>query len=44
MIECKSADEGVNDPSVFEAAKFRESYGAQFCALVARVFSERSSW
>jgi DNA primase len=39
MIECKSADEGVNDPSVFEAAKFRESYGAQFCALVARAFS-----
>ncbi|MBV9263672.1 MAG: hypothetical protein JO324_05060 [Candidatus Eremiobacteraeota bacterium] len=39
MIECKSADEGVNDPSVFEAAKFREPFNAQFCALVARAFS-----
>ncbi|MBV8198044.1 MAG: hypothetical protein JO263_07910, partial [Candidatus Eremiobacteraeota bacterium] len=39
MIECKSADEGVNDPSVFEAAKFREPFNAQYCALVARAFS-----
>lgn len=39
MIECKSADEGVNDPGVFEAAKFKEPYGAQFCALVGRAFS-----
>jgi DNA primase len=39
MIECKSSDEGVNDPSVFEASKFKDAYGAQFCALVGRAFS-----
>lgn len=39
MIECKSSDEGVNDPSVFEAAKFKDAYGAQFCMLVGRAFS-----
>jgi Restriction endonuclease len=39
MIECKSGDEGVNDPGVFEAAKFKEAYGAQYCALVGRAFS-----
>ena len=39
MIECKSGDEGINDPGVFEAAKFKEAYGAQFCALVGRAFS-----
>ena len=39
MIECKSSDEGVNDPSVFEASKFKEAYDAQFCALVGRAFS-----
>ena len=38
-IECKSSNEGVNDPSVFEAAKYRDPYGAQCCALVARAFS-----
>jgi DNA primase len=38
-IECKSADEGINDPSVFEAAKFKEPFNAQFCALVARAFT-----
>jgi hypothetical protein len=39
MIECKGSDAGVNDPSVFEASKFKETYGAQFCALVGRAFS-----
>lgn len=39
MIECKSAGEGVNDPDVFEAAKFKEPYRAKYCALVARAFS-----
>jgi DNA primase len=39
MIECKSSDEGVNDPSVFEASKFKDAYDAQFCALVGRAFS-----
>lgn len=38
-IECKSSDEGLNDPSVFEAAKYEDAYGAQCCALVARAFS-----
>lgn len=39
MIECKSADEGVNDPDVFEAAKYKDDYGAQYCAIVARAFT-----
>jgi hypothetical protein len=39
MIECKSADEGINDPNVFEAAKFKDAYGAHYCALVGRAFS-----
>lgn len=43
MIECKSGDEGVNDPSVFEAAKYRDQFGAQHCALVARAFSSEIS-
>jgi DNA primase len=38
-IECKSSDEGINDPSVFETAKYKQAYGAQYCALVARAFS-----
>ena len=38
-IECKSGDEGINDPGVFEAAKFREPFGAQYSALVGRAFS-----
>ncbi|HTU80680.1 MAG TPA: hypothetical protein VMF61_01035 [Candidatus Acidoferrales bacterium] len=38
-IECKSAGEGVNDPGVFEASKFRDSYRARYCALVGRAFS-----
>jgi len=39
VIECKSGDEGVNDPSVFEAAKYMEPYGAKYSALVSRAFS-----
>ncbi|HEX3671661.1 MAG TPA: hypothetical protein VHT92_08165 [Candidatus Cybelea sp.] len=39
MIECKSGDEGINDPGVFEAAKFKEAFGAQYCALIGRAFS-----
>jgi DNA primase len=39
MIECKSSDEGVNDPGIFEASKFKDVYGAQFCALIGRAFS-----
>ncbi|MBV9720169.1 MAG: hypothetical protein JOZ77_12690 [Candidatus Eremiobacteraeota bacterium] len=39
MIECKSGDEGTNDPSVFEAAKYKDAFGAQFSALVGRAFS-----
>lgn len=39
MIECKSGDQGVNDPDVFEASKYAQSYGAQYCALVGRAFS-----
>jgi hypothetical protein len=33
MIECKSGDEALNDPSVFEAAKFKEPYHAQYCGF-----------
>ncbi len=38
-LECKSANEGINDPGVVEAAKYREPFGAQYCALVARAFT-----
>jgi DNA primase len=38
-IECKSGNAGLNDPSVFEASKFKDDYRAQYCALVGRAFS-----
>jgi hypothetical protein len=38
-IECKSADEGIHHPDVFEAAKYKDAYGAQFCVLIARALN-----
>ncbi len=33
MIECKSGD--ADHPNIWEAAKFKDQYGAQYCMLVA---------
>jgi DNA primase len=38
-IECKSGGEGINDPGVFEAAKYKDPYEAKYAALVGRAFS-----
>jgi hypothetical protein len=35
MLECKSGAGPVLRPDVFEAGKFREAYGAQYCLMVA---------
>ncbi|MBC5825853.1 MAG: restriction endonuclease [Candidatus Eremiobacteraeota bacterium] len=38
MLECKTARGTVANPDVAEAAKYRESYGAQFATLVGPAF------
>lgn len=38
MLECKTGKMAVTHPDVFEAQKYRDAYGAQFCALVGTVF------
>jgi hypothetical protein len=43
VVECKSSDEGINDPNVFESSKYKEGFGAQYCALVGRAFSGETS-
>lgn len=45
MIECKTAKEGgiVNDPSVYEAARYREPYGASYCMLIGPTFGESTA-
>lgn len=42
MIECKTAKKGgyVTDPSVYEAAKYKDAYGAQCCMLIGPAFGE----
>lgn len=40
MIECKTGQYAVTHPDAFEAAKYREPYGAAFCALVGSTFGE----
>lgn len=35
MIECKSGTPTHGNPNVYEAAKYKEDYHAQYCALVA---------
>lgn len=38
MLECKSSAAPVVRPNVFEAAKFRKTYGAQYCVMVAPAY------
>jgi DNA primase len=40
MLECKTAKSTAHDPDVFEAAKFRDAFHAQYCALVGPAFPE----
>lgn len=41
MLECKSGPTMQKDQMVFEAAKYREAYGAHYCAIVGPQFGER---
>lgn len=34
MFECKSGTTLQKSPNIFEASKFREAYGAKYCALI----------
>ncbi len=38
MLECKTGSYAVTRPSVFEAAKYRDAYHAQYCAIVGPAF------
>ncbi len=40
MLECKSGAQIVNEPDAVEAAKYKNAYAAQCCALVGPQFSE----
>jgi len=40
MLECKTAKSIVPDPDVFEAAKYRDAFHAQYCAIVGPAFSD----
>ncbi len=40
MLECKTAKSVVPRPDVAEAAKFREDFRGQYCALVGPMFSD----
>ncbi len=40
MLECKTAKSIVPDPDIFEAAKYRDAFHAQSCAIVGPAFSE----
>ncbi len=40
MLECKSASQGLNKPDVLEAAKFKDAYRAQHCAMIARAYAD----
>jgi hypothetical protein len=46
MVECKtgSANGFVTQPNVMEAAKYRETYGAAFCALVGPAFGAATAF
>jgi hypothetical protein len=39
MLECKTGAWAVTHPDTFEAAKYREAYGARYCALVGSAFN-----
>jgi hypothetical protein len=41
MLECKTGGTVVSNPDALEAAKFKEAYGAQVCAIVGSRFSEK---
>jgi hypothetical protein len=40
MLECKTAKSVVPDPDVFEAAKYRDAFHAQYCAIVGPAFTD----
>ncbi|MGA8534430.1 MAG: hypothetical protein WB615_10020 [Candidatus Tumulicola sp.] len=40
MIECKSGLEVVHEADAVEASKFKDCFGAQFCALVGSKFTQ----
>lgn len=40
MIECKTSRRAVHKPDAVEAVKFKDDYGAQYCAMVGTVFAE----
>ena|GEM_PF-456306 len=46
MLECKtgSANAIVTEPNVVEAAKYRTTYGASFCALVGPAFGAETAF
>lgn len=39
MLECKTARSQVTQPDCFEASKYREQYGADYCVIVGPEFS-----
>ncbi len=41
MLECKSGVDIQKDQMVFEAAKYREAYNAQYCIIVGPQFGQR---
>jgi hypothetical protein len=43
MLECKTARAGVAQPDAAEAAKYRESFGARYAALVGPNFSNEQT-
>jgi hypothetical protein len=41
MLECKTARSQVTKPDCFEAAKYREAYHADYCAILGPEFSDQ---
>jgi len=40
MLECKTAKVDVIRPHVYEAAKYREAFGAQYCTIIGPAFAK----
>jgi len=40
MIECKTSAKLMQRPDIFEAAKYREQFGAQYAIIIAPVFGD----
>ncbi|TAM60827.1 hypothetical protein EPN52_04230 [bacterium] len=40
MLECKTGKQIVTNPDAAEAAKYRDAYGAGYCALIGPAYSE----